>query len=315
MDRKKFFDAIRRSLYKTGLPQSAVTNAQIIIEKAALHNATAEELAYMLATARHEVGPDLVPKRESLNYHVNALVANFSRERISLADAQRLGRKAGEGPLPEGRQMQIANLVYGGEWGKSNLGNVKSGSGWLYRGGGYPQTTGARNYNEVGKLTGLDLINHPERIMEPAVAATALVVCMLAGTYTGKKLSDYSLPSQYFDARAIINADKNRVDGGVKIGTKIAGYADAFLVALKASGYSPASVRAQTDAETGGLVVDAPAARPVETPVKTDTPPAARDKEAGVIAGIVVGFIAAAVGVATWAGSTVCEWTGFFCGG
>lgn len=313
MDRKAYFDKLRSGMYRAGLPQSAVTAMEEIINLAAQHNAADKEVAYMLATARHEVGLDLIPKRESLNYHVNALVANFSRERISLADAQRLGRKAGEGPVPVARQMQIANLIYGGEWGRKNLGNMKPGAGWLYRGGGYPQTTGARNYNEVGKLTGLDLINEPDLITQPRVACAALVLCMLHGTYTGKKLSDYDLPRQFKEARAIINADV------AKNGEAIAGYAREFLAALKAAGYSPASVRSQIDAAAGKLVIDAPAVRVPETLVKTEEAPAAPatkpDKEAGVIAGIVVGFIAAVVGVATWLGSTVCEWTGFFCGG
>lgn len=311
MERKIFFDTLRGGMYRGGVPQSAVTAIELIVNKAALYDAPAEWVAYMLATARHEVGLDLIPKRESLNYHVNALVANFSRERISLADAQRLGRKAGEGPVPVARQMQIANLIYGGEWGKVNLGNMKPGSGWLYRGGGYPQTTGARNFNEVGKLVGVDLINHPERIIEPEIACTALVACMIKGTYTRKKLADYRFPEQFYNARAIINNDV------AKNGAAIARYAEEFLHALKLAGYSPASVRLQASAESGRLVTDAKETKVYETEhaVLTEELPDGSGKGGGLIAGAVMAFLAALVGVATWTGSKVCEWSGYFCGG
>lgn len=314
MDHRTFFNTVRHSLFGGSLSDSAVANAQIIIDMAAAHDATDKELAYMLATALHEVGTDLMPKRESLNYHVNALVANFSRERISLADAQRLGRKAGEGPVPVARQMQIANLIYGGEWGKVNLGNMKPGAGWLYRGGGFPQTTGARNFNEVGKLVGVDLINHPERIVEPEIACMALVVCMIKGTYTRKKLADYRFPEQFYNARAIINNDV------AKNGAAIARYAEEFLHALKLAGYSPEAVRRQLLADaaaSGKFVTDAKstAIYEDENTVLTEGLPAGSGKGGGLIAGAVMAFLAALVGVATWTGSKVCEWSGYFCGG
>lgn len=331
MDKKKFYDLLRSGSYRSGIPQSAVTAMEEIIDLAAMHDAPAEWVAYMLATAKWEVGPGLVPKRESLNYHVNALMGNFSRERISQSDAMRLGRKTGEGPLSVARQMEIANTIYGGAWGKNNLGNTQSNDGWVMRGGGYPQTTGRRNFREVGKLVGVDLETYPARIIEPHIACMALVLCMMRGTYTGKKLADYSLPGQYVQARAIINADGGRkLEDGRTVGARIAIYANQYLAALKVAGYSPASVLAQLGqhnepvkpaplGEGATVWHDGEAVIVWSDTVKTETtlpvPATKADKEAGIIAGIVVGFIAAVVGVATWSGSMLCKWTGFFCGG
>src|SRR5690606_23990493 len=113
---------LRKTLYKGGLPQSAVNALEDMLRVgASLPNA---DLAYCMATAYHEVGAGLTPRRESLNYSASSLIKNFSRARISAADANRLGRKAGEKSLSLDRQKQIANLIYGGEWGRKNLGNT-----------------------------------------------------------------------------------------------------------------------------------------------------------------------------------------------
>ena len=104
---------------------------------------------------------------ESLNYSVAGLRATFSRSRISDADVQRLGRKAGEGPLPVDRQRQIANIVYGGSFGRSNLGNTQEGDGWRYRGRGVKQLTGRYNYTTHAAELNLPIVAHPELLEDP----------------------------------------------------------------------------------------------------------------------------------------------------
>jgi putative chitinase len=78
---------------------------------------------------------------ENLNYSVQGLLSTFSRNRISDQDCRRLGRHA---DLPADKQ-HIANIIYGGEWGKKNLGNTQEGDGWLFRGSGPMQLTGRSN--------------------------------------------------------------------------------------------------------------------------------------------------------------------------
>ncbi len=92
---------------------------------------------------------------ENLNYTVDALIAGFGRHRISVADAQTFGRidKVVGGRktvVRKANQSAIANLLYGGEWGRVNLGNTKPGDGWKNRGSGIKQITGAANIAESG---------------------------------------------------------------------------------------------------------------------------------------------------------------------
>ena len=104
---------------------------------------------------------------ESLNYSQPVLRATFSRKRISDADCQRLGRKPGAPALSPAVQEEIANIVYGGTFGKQQLGNDQPGDGWKYRGRGAKQTTGRFNYNDVMQVTGIDVIGNPDQLADP----------------------------------------------------------------------------------------------------------------------------------------------------
>lgn len=83
---------------------------------------------------------------ESLNYSVEGLRATFGRHRISDAECERYGRKPGR----PADQKAIANIVYGGEFGRINLGNVLPNDGWDFRGSGFKQITGRRNTEASG---------------------------------------------------------------------------------------------------------------------------------------------------------------------
>lgn len=113
---------------------------------------------------------------ESLNYGVDGLRGTFSKARISDADCQRLGRKTGEAPLNTARQAEIANIVYGGAWGKTNLGNILPDDGWTFRGRGAKQTTGRSNYEDVKKVTGLDVIANPAMLEDPDIGMRAACI-------------------------------------------------------------------------------------------------------------------------------------------
>lgn len=110
--------------------------------------------------------------RESLNYSVDGLMKTFGRHRISEADCRRYGRAPGQ----PANQEAIANLVYGGAWGRDNLGNTQPGDGWRFIGRGLKQLTGRENYTKYSQaMYGDDRIVRNTVLLErhPDVALSA----------------------------------------------------------------------------------------------------------------------------------------------
>ncbi|MGB5712796.1 MAG: hypothetical protein WBM44_18030 [Waterburya sp.] len=87
---------------------------------------------------------------------------------------------------------------------RADLGNTESGDGPKYKGRGFVQLTGRRNYTFWTSRLGIDLVTRPEKAKEFPVAAKILVQGMRDGTFTGKKLSDY-LGDDFVNARRIVN--------------------------------------------------------------------------------------------------------------
>jgi putative chitinase len=113
---------------------------------------------------------------ENLNYSVAVLRRTFGPSRISDADCNRLGRQPGAGALSPAAQEQIANIVYGGAFGKKQLGNDQVGDGWKFRGRGAKQTTGRFNYNDVKTVTGIDVVGNPDLLADPDMAVQAACI-------------------------------------------------------------------------------------------------------------------------------------------
>jgi len=125
-----------------------------------------QRIAGFLSQIGHE-SAGFTSLTENLNYSVEALLSLFGRHRISEADAKRYGRAPGQ----KADQQAIANTVYGGEWGRKNLGNTQPGDGWRFRGRGLKQLTGRDNYKRCGDAIGENFIDYPDRLLEPVNAA------------------------------------------------------------------------------------------------------------------------------------------------
>jgi putative chitinase len=136
---------------------------------------TALRVTHALAQQSVETG-GFTKLVESLNYSVAGLRGTFGKARISDADCQRLGRKAGAPPLPAAVQEEIADIVYGGTFGKAQLGNNQPGDGWRFRGRGAKQTTGRANYNDVKTVTGIDVIANPDLLADADMAVQAACI-------------------------------------------------------------------------------------------------------------------------------------------
>lgn len=150
----------------TGVSQALAERwyPHIIATMSQFHIDTPKRQAAFLAQIGTESG-GFTKLKESLNYSVDGLINGFPRKRISIEQCRALGRKPTEKSLPEDRQIQIANLVYGGRYGNA------ANQGWLYRGRGLKQITFLDNYRNCGNALGLDLVKNPDLLLEDKYAA------------------------------------------------------------------------------------------------------------------------------------------------
>lgn len=118
--------------------------------------------------------------------------------------------------------------------GRKDLGNNQPGDGYRFRGRGFVQITGRKNYTKYG------IADNPDLALEPATAFRIMTDGMRTGGFTGKKLSDYITANKadYKNARRIIN--------GLDKADLIAGYAKQFETILKGSAALPASDNARS---------------------------------------------------------------------
>ena len=124
-------------------------------------------LAYVLGTAAHETRNFRIFS-ESLNY--------TSPERIYQVFGQRISQAQGAQAIEDAKVYvnspeRLANKVYGN---RADLGNVKAGDGWLYRGRGILRLTGRDDYRGHGKTIKEPLEEEPDLLYNREVGARVL---------------------------------------------------------------------------------------------------------------------------------------------
>lgn len=121
--------------------------------------------------------------------------------------------------------------------GRATLGNTQPGDGKRFKGRGFVQITGRRNYTDWAKRLGIDLVGNPALAARIDYATTILIDGMMLGTFTDRKLPDYVFGTKkdYVGARRVVN--------GTDRATMIATYAHAFEKALAGAGYDAAASR------------------------------------------------------------------------
>lgn len=87
------------------------------------------------------------------------------------------------------------------EWRKKHL------RYYPWHGRGFVQLTWKANYERASSELGVNLIADPEKALDPDIATRVLVLGMIEGWFTGKKLGDYFTASKtdFVGARRIIN--------------------------------------------------------------------------------------------------------------
>jgi hypothetical protein len=178
INRQKFFAG-----YKTafgGLTQGQVSGLESLLSSLERDKELPyiTYMAYMLATLKHETADTFQPITEYGGQ------SYFSKYDPVLADTATR------------RATARAN------------GNTQKGDGYKYRGRGFVQITWKNNYKRLGDAVGCDLVNYPEKALDPVVAYQVMSYGMRKGIFTGKKLADYMSANKadYREARRIINA-------------------------------------------------------------------------------------------------------------
>lgn len=195
INRRFFYDTVRLTLFDGRMRQTQVNGMNVFLDYWENGFASNDDrwLAYMLATAYHEVDKKMQPIKE---YGSDAY---FFR----MYDI-------------EGQRPDVAR----------DLGNTQLGDGVKFHGRGYVQLTGRRNYQDMSNRLGVDLVGNPELALETDIAARIIFEGMIDGSFTGKKLSDYFNPTteNWKQARRIVNRlDKAEL---------IAGYGKLFYRAI-----------------------------------------------------------------------------------
>lgn len=110
-------------------------------------------LAHLMAQISHECGAghDMV---ENLSYSAQRMTEVWPSRFPTVASATPYARNP----------RALANKVYNGRMGN----RAGSDDGWNFRGRGGSQTTGREGYERVAKQTGLDVVNNPDILIDPA---------------------------------------------------------------------------------------------------------------------------------------------------
>ena len=189
-DTKEFYVAVR-PMFGGHLTQSQVDGIQAILKATTDAGITDDrKTAYILATVFHETAKTMQP------------IAEF-------------GKGAGH---DYGKKLKM-----GGGPGKRVPYTTPDE---LYYGRGYVQLTWYENYESMGKLLNIDLLDNPDLALQPAVAAAIMIKGMTKGLFTGVGLDKYFTDklTDWVNARKIIN--------GLDMAKTIAGYAQTFYKGL-----------------------------------------------------------------------------------
>lgn len=168
IDRKFFFDTVRKSLFSGKLNNGQVEGMSAVLDEwdTGKWQNDLNRLAYMFATAYHETAFTMQPIEE-------------------------YGKGKGR---PYGKCLCMSRKPYT---------DTKN----LFYGRGLVQLTWYENYKLAGDRVGVDLIHYPEKACELAIAVEIMFHGMFEGWFTGKKLSDYFNDKvvDFTKARKIIN--------------------------------------------------------------------------------------------------------------
>jgi predicted chitinase len=139
------------ALVAAGYSKQAQSNVMANVEKESNFNPRSEELEkYSAKTLFKLYGPPGAAGGQPQN----------GKNKVRFQTLQEAQSVVDKGPVA------VGDVIYGGR-----MGNNSPGDGYKYRGRGFIQITGKENYDKVGKIIGVDLVNNPDLANNPEVAA------------------------------------------------------------------------------------------------------------------------------------------------
>lgn len=121
------------------------------------YNLTTIQLAHFAGQLSHE----------SFDFKITSENLNYSAERLLQVFPKYFNEK--NVILYARKPIKIANRVYA-----NRMGNVNIGDGWKYRGRGYIQLTGKKNYEDFSKFIGEDCVQNPDLVSQKYALESAL---------------------------------------------------------------------------------------------------------------------------------------------
>lgn len=206
---RAFFDAVRPRFRDRTLTPDQVDGMNHLFEVWGEHGTTDyRHLAYALATVFHETGQKMVAVREGF-------------AETDAAARRKLGGKYRYAQDRAPKSGRSKERVTNGHW---------------YYGRGDVQLTWFENYERMGRLLHIDLVNNPDLALDRAISKRILVEGLTKGMsnrgdFTGVSVEDFirpGRPADYVNARKVVN--------GLDHAHDIAGYAEWFENALEAAG-------------------------------------------------------------------------------
>jgi len=200
MNRQAFYNYLRRKdsgVFGTRLTDDQVRGMEGILDAFLFHgDGRQKTLAYALATAYHETGRKMVPVRET-----------FAKDD---ATARR----------------RLAHRPYAKPTGPY---------GHSYYGRGHVQLTWFANYKRTGEEIGVDLVQYPDKALDPVLSARVLIEGLIDGRWNAKgKGIEHYLPTNGADDLRNARRTVNITDKWRQIGD----YYLAFMRALDAAKFN-----------------------------------------------------------------------------
>lgn len=194
-------EIIEKILIKSGVStQNAKDFSPILSDSFEKHNFEDEAIFRLLSNSFVETG--LLSKlKENLNYSkAERLIEIFGSKLFpSIAFANQYVMKP----------VKLADYIYDSRIRKNTMGNNKDGDGSKYIGRGLLQTTWYANYKKLQELTGLDVVNNPDLLLDKKNAVESAVIFFMQSGLNSKE----SLSKEINNAEDF-KAVRRKINGG-----------------------------------------------------------------------------------------------------